>query len=181
MIEHTNIAGLLILTPQKFEDERGYFVESFNQEKFNEAVGTPVVFVQDNESKSSTGVLRGLHFQVPPFDQGKLVRVVKGRVLDVAVDLRKNSPTYGQHLSVELSGDNGKQFWIPPGFAHGFLTLEDETIFAYKCTNYYHPASERSIRFDDPDLAISWNIHNPIISEKDRLANNFATFVSPFN
>lgn len=181
MIEHTNIAGLLILTPRKFEDERGYFVESFNQEKFNEAVGTPVVFVQDNESKSSTGVLRGLHFQVPPFDQGKLVRVVKGRVLDVAVDLRKNSPTYGQHLSVELSGDSGKQFWIPPGFAHGFLTLEDETIFAYKCTNYYHPASERSIRFDDPDLAISWNIHNPIISEKDRLANNFATFVSPFN
>ncbi len=181
IIEQTDIADLLIMTPRKFLDERGYFVESFNQQKFNEAVGKEVVFVQDNESKSTKDVLRGLHFQLPPFEQGKLVRVVKGSVLDVAVDLRKNSPSYGKHVAVELSAENGKQFWIPPGFAHGFLTLEDDTVFAYKCTNYYHPASERALHFNDPDLEIKWNIHNPLISEKDKRANFFAKFVTPFN
>tara|TARA_B100000963_G_C22629781_1_gene674290 strand:+ start:297 stop:863 length:567 start_codon:yes stop_codon:yes gene_type:complete len=164
----TEIEGLVIVEPTIFEDDRGYFYESYNQNEFESSGIFPKVFVQDNQSKSSKGVLRGLHFQKPPFAQGKLVRVLSGAVLDVAIDLRKNSKTYGHHFSIELTGDNHKMFWVPPGFAHGFLTLEDDTIFCYKCTNPYHKQSEVCILWNDPDLNIDWKIDNPIISEKDQ-------------
>jgi dTDP-4-dehydrorhamnose 3,5-epimerase len=165
-ITKTKIPGLLIVKPQVFADSRGYFFESYNKPKFLEA-GIPVDFVQDNESKSQKGVLRGMHFQHPPFTQGKLVRVIKGSVLDVAVDLRIGSPTYGQWDSVVLSEENKLMYWVPEGMAHGFLTLEDDTIFFYKCTNLYNKESEGSIRWNDPDLNIEWGIENPILSEKD--------------
>lgn len=174
------IEGLHIVETKKFHDERGYFFESFNLKKFQEQIGENVEFVQDNISVSAKNVLRGLHFQAPPFAQGKLVSVVKGSALDVAVDLRKNSPTYGAYLSVLLSAENGRQFWIPAGFAHGFLALEDDTMFSYKCTQYYHPQSEQSLRWDDPQLAIEWGIEQPIISAKDAECALFATFVTPF-
>jgi dTDP-4-dehydrorhamnose 3,5-epimerase len=174
------LEGLLVLEPRRFSDERGYFFESFHQAQFESAVGSPVQFVQDNESVSAKNVLRGLHFQRPPHAQGKLVRVVQGRVLDVAVDLRQASPTYGQHQLIELSGENGLQFWIPPGFAHGFLSLEAGTVFSYKCTDYYHPETEGALRWNDQDLNIQWGNTEPIVSGKDAEAGDFAIFASPF-
>ena len=176
---NTKIPDLYIIKPRVFEDERGYFFESYNKETFLR-MGIDQNFVQDNESKSAKGVLRGLHFQKPPFTQGKLVRVMRGSVLDVAVDLRKASPTYGKWASVELTQDNKWMYWVPPGFAHGFVTLEDDTVFFYKCTNVYNKASEGSIRWDDPDLNIDWGIKNPILSEKDKVAPLFKDFDSPF-
>ncbi len=168
---HTDIEGLVIIEPKLFKDQRGYFFESFSQKEFDEKVA-PVHFVQDNESKSSYGVVRGLHFQKPPYEQAKLVRVVKGRVLDVAVDLRKGSPTFGRHVSVELSEDNHLQLFIPRGFAHGFCVLSDEAVFQYKCDNYYAPRSEGALRWDDPDLAIDWKIPSEDVSLSDKDRNN---------
>lgn len=165
----TDIQGPVIIEPHIFTDARGYFFESFSQRDF-EAQVCKTVFVQDNESKSSYGVLRGLHYQKPPYAQSKLVRVVKGAVLDVAVDIRKGSPTFGQHVAVELSEDNHRQFFIPRGFAHGFAVLTDEVIFQYKCDNFYAPQSEGAIAWDDPDLGIDWRIpaDKVILSDKDR-------------
>ncbi len=165
----TEIDGLVIIEPRVFRDQRGYFFEAFSEREFADKVA-PVKFVQDNESRSSYGVVRGLHFQRPPFDQAKLVRVVKGRVLDVAVDMRKGSPTYGRYESVELSEDNHRQLFIPRGFAHGFSVLSDEVIFQYKCDNYYAPQSEGAVIWDDPDLAIDWKIpaQDVLLSDKDR-------------
>lgn len=174
------IDGLLIMEARKFHDERGYFFESFNLQKFQEAVQSPVNFVQDNISVSRKNVLRGMHFQSPPHSQGKLVSVLKGSVLDVVVDLRKDSPAYGQHESVLLSAENGLQFWIPEGFAHGFLALEEDTVFSYKCTRFYHPQSEKSLQWNDPQLNIDWGVENPIISAKDADNELFSIFVSPF-
>ena len=165
----TEIDGVLIIEPRIFEDSRGYFFESFNLREFEEKVGV-IDFVQDNESKSCYGVVRGLHFQRDGHSQAKLVRVVKGKVLDVAVDLRRGSGTYGRHVAVELSEDNHRQFFIPRGFAHGFCVLSDEVIFQYKCDNYYCPSSEGAIAWNDPDLGIDWRIPEDkvILSEKDR-------------
>lgn len=165
----TDIEGLVIIEPRLFRDARGYFFESFSEREFAEKVA-PVKFVQDNESRSSYGVLRGLHFQKPPYAQAKLVRVVKGRVLDVAVDLRKGSPTYGKYVAVELSEDNHLQFFLPRGFAHGFCVLSDEVIFQYKCDNYYAPQSEGAVIWNDPDLGIDWRIpqEDVVLSDKDR-------------
>jgi dTDP-4-dehydrorhamnose 3,5-epimerase len=178
-VVQTKIPDVLIIKPQVFEDQRGYFFESYNKEKFLQQ-GLDQNFVQDNESKSVKGVLRGLHFQAPPFAQGKLVRVMKGAVLDVAVDIRKVSPTYGQWTSVVLTEQNKWMYWVPPGFAHGFVTLADETVFFYKVTNVYHKASEGSIRWNDPDLNINWEIENPVLSSKDQEAPLFKAFKSPF-
>lgn len=168
-IIETNIEGVIIIEPRLFEDERGYFFESFNQKEFQEKV-CKTTFIQDNESKSSYGVIRGLHFQKPPFAQSKLVRVVKGAVLDVAVDIRKGSPTFGQHVAVELTEDNHRQFFIPRGFAHGFSVLSKEVIFQYKCDNFYAPQSEGAIAWDDPDLGIDWqiSIDEILFYEKDK-------------
>lgn len=165
----TDIEGLVVIEPKVFGDSRGYFFESYNSKAFEEAVGD-ITFVQDNESMSSYGVVRGLHYQKPPHAQAKLVRVVKGKVLDVAVDLRKDSPTFGRHVAVELSEENHRQLFIPRGFAHGFSVLSDEAVFQYKCDNYYAPHSEGAIAWDDPDLAIDWRIpaEMAILSEKDR-------------
>ena len=165
----TDIEGVVIIEPRIFRDDRGYFFESFSQRDFQEKVCN-TVFVQDNESKSSYGVLRGLHFQKPPYAQSKLVRVIKGAVLDVAVDIRKGSPTFGQHVAVELTEDNHRQFFIPRGFAHGFSVLTDEVIFQYKCDNFYAPQSEGAPAWDDPDLGIDWRqpAEKVILSEKDR-------------
>ena len=179
-IIETKIPDLVIIKPAVFKDDRGYFFESYNKEKFL-SKGIDQNFVQDNESKSMKGVLRGLHFQKRPYSQGKLVRVMKGAVLDVAVDIRKNSPTYGQWESIVLSDDNKFMYWIPPGFAHGFVTLEDNTVFFYKCTNVYNKESEGSLLWNDPTLNINWgDITDPILSEKDREAPLFKDFVSPF-
>lgn len=168
---NTDIQGVVIIEPKVFGDHRGYFFESFSEKDFAEAVGE-VKFVQDNESKSSYGVLRGLHFQKPPHAQAKLVRVVKGRVLDVAVDLRKGSPTFGKHVAVELTEENHRQLFIPRGFAHGFAVLSDEAVFQYKCDNYYAPQSEGSVLWNDPDIGIEWGIpsEDVMLSEKDRNA-----------
>ncbi|MBO5815122.1 MAG: dTDP-4-dehydrorhamnose 3,5-epimerase [Bacteroidales bacterium] len=168
-VVRTDIEGLVIIEPRLFQDQRGYFFESFSEREFASKVA-PVEFVQDNESKSTYGVLRGLHFQKPPYAQAKLVRVVKGRVMDVAVDLRKGSPTYGMHAAVELSEDNHRQLFIPRGFAHGFCVLSEEVIFQYKCDNYYAPESEGAIRWDDSDLGIEWGIpaEDVVLSDKDR-------------
>ena len=174
------ISGLLIFQPRVFNDDRGYFFESFNQEKFNQLIGLNINFCQDNESLSNKNVLRGLHFQKPPFAQGKLVRVISGKVLDVAVDIRKSSETYGKYQMVELSAENKKMFWIPPGFAHGFLVLEENTVFSYKCSNYYSPESEGTIKWNDKDLKIEWPISNPNVSEKDNVGEDFVNFVSLF-
>lgn len=165
----TAIEGVFILEPRLFKDARGYFFESFNQREFDEKVGR-TVFVQDNESKSSYGVVRGLHIQKPPYTQSKLVRVVKGAVLDVAVDVRKGSPTFGHHVSVELTEDNHRQFFIPKGFLHGFSVLSEEVVFQYKCDDFYAPASEGAVAWDDPDLGIDWRIpaDKVILSEKDK-------------
>lgn len=164
----TAIDGVVIIEPKVFGDHRGYFFESFSESRFNEVV-RETRFVQDNESKSRYGVLRGLHFQKPPYAQSKLVRVVKGAVLDVAVDIRKGSPTFGQHVAVELTEGNHRQFFVPRGFAHGFVVLTDEVIFQYKCDNYYAPEYEGAIAWDDPDLGIDWKIpaEDVILSAKD--------------
>ena len=175
----TFIKGLVVIEPRTIEDERGYFFESHNAQKFKEN-GLSLDFVQDNQSLSQKNVLRGLHFQNPPFQQGKLVRVIKGAVIDVAVDIRKNSKTYGQHFSIELTEQNKKIFWIPPGFAHGFVSLEEDTIFHYKCTGLYNKASEDSLIWNDPDLDIDWGVKNPIVSEKDQKSNFFKNFNSQF-
>lgn len=169
----------MIIEPNIFEDDRGYFYESYNRDEFYNK-GIEDVFVQDNQSLSQKNVLRGLHFQKPPFSQAKLIRVVQGSVLDVAVDLRKNSKTYGQHFATELSADNKRSFYIPEGFAHGFLTLEDNTIFSYKCSNFYNSASEDAILWNDKDLNINWGIDNPILSEKDKQAQFFNQYVTLF-
>lgn len=173
------IQGLLIIEPQVFKDERGYFYESYNIDKFKDA-GIHENFIQDNQSLSQKGAIRGLHFQAAPFEQVKLVRVVQGAVFDVVVDIRKNSATYGQHFDIELTGENMLMFYIPAGFAHGFETLADNTIFQYKCTNLYNKASEGGILWNDPDLNIKWQTNTPIISTKDQELPTFSTFVSPF-
>lgn len=165
----TDIEGVVIIEPRIFNDERGYFFESFSERDFCKEV-REVRFVQDNESKSQYGVLRGLHFQKPPYCQSKLVRVIKGAVLDVAVDIRKGSPTFGKYVAVELTEDNHRQFFVPRGFAHGFAVLTPEVIFQYKCDNFYAPQSEGAIAWDDPDLGIEWGIPDDkvIMSEKDK-------------
>ncbi len=172
-ITTTPIAGLLVITPKVFRDDRGYFLETFNIKKLEEA-GINTSFVQDNESKSTQGVIRGLHYQLNPYAQGKLVRAIEGTVYDVAVDLRKDSPTFGQWYGVELSGENKKQFYIPRGFAHGFSVLSETAVFAYKCDAYYHPEAERGIRFDDQELNIDWkvDVQKAVVSAKDE-ANVF--------
>jgi len=178
IIETTSLKDLLLLTPQVYNDDRGYFMESYNKMRIGKMIKND--FVQDNESLSRKNVLRGLHLQLPPHAQAKLIRVIKGSILDVAVDLRKNSDTFGQHFKHVLSGENKKQLYIPEGFAHGFLTLEDDTLINYKCSNYYHAESESSIVWNDPDLNIDWGIQNPILAEKDRYAEKFITFENPF-
>lgn len=181
-IIQTPIKDLLVIEPKVWKDARGYFYESYNAKAF-EAAGIHAVFVQDNQSFSQKGTLRGLHAQAPPFAQGKLVRVIQGSVLDVAVDIRKDSATYGQHFSIELSGENHKQLWMPPGFLHGFLTLENNTIFTYKVTNYYDKHSEIGIMWNDPTLNVNWgNIERGeiILSDKDLLLSDFKSLESPF-
>ena len=178
-VDETPIEGLLIIQPDVYFDERGYFLETYNKEKWKE-LGINFDFLQDNQSQSSKGVLRGLHFQNPPYAQGKLVSVIAGAVIDIAVDLRRKSKTYGSYFALELSEQNKTIFWIPPGFAHGFVSLQDNTIFSYKCTQVYNKHSEASIRWDDPDLAIDLKIQNPIISEKDRNAPFFKEYISMF-
>lgn len=169
-IINTSITGVIIIEPRLFSDERGYFFESFNQKEFEKKV-CKTVFVQDNESKSSYGVIRGLHYQKPPFAQSKLVRVIKGAVLDVAVDIRKGSPTFGHHVAVELTEDNHRQFFIPRGFAHGFSVLSEDVVFQYKCDNFYAPQYEGAIAWNDPDLGIDWRIpvEKVVLSEKDKV------------
>lgn len=176
----TDIEGLLVLEPSVFTDHRGYFFEPWNAQRFAEVSGVNVDFVQDNESRSSKGVLRGLHFQEPPHGQAKLLRVISGSILDVAVDLRTDSPTYGKHMVVSLSGTNKRQFYIPEGFAHGFLSQEDDTVVAYKCSGYYHQPSERSLRWNDSDLAIPWGMDTPLLSDKDAEAPLLVDYISPF-
>ncbi|MDZ5456543.1 dTDP-4-dehydrorhamnose 3,5-epimerase [Azohydromonas lata] len=168
----TALEGVLILEPKVFGDERGFFMESFNQRAFDEAVGHHVDFVQDNHSRSSRGVLRGLHFQLPPHAQGKLVRVTQGSVFDVAVDMRKSSPTFGRWVGVELTGTNHRQFWIPPGFAHGFVVTSDSADFLYKTTDYYAPQAEGALRWDDPTVGVQWPLQDltPLLSPKDAQA-----------
>ena len=175
----THINGLFVIKPRVFNDDRGYFFESYRSDLLD-FIGTHKTFVQVNESMSQKGVLRGLHFQNPPFAQAKMVRVVSGAVLDVAVDIRKGSKTFGQHAKVELSGDNKTMLFIPEGFAHGFLTLADNTIFQYKCSSYYNKEAEGSIFWNDPDLNIDWGISSPIVSEKDMKATLFSDFNSNF-
>ena len=175
----TSIEGLLIIKPNIFGDNRGSFFESWSKEAYQN-IGLDMDFVQDNQSLSQKGVLRGLHFQNPPYAQGKLVRVIKGAVLDVALDIRKDSPNYGEHFSIELSEENKTIVWIPPGFAHGFITLKDDTIFTYKCTGIYNAASEGSLLWNDTDLNIDWRINEPLVSDKDLLAGGFKNFESQF-
>lgn len=183
----TNIEGVLIFEPKVFNDARGYFFESFSQREFDEKVapilGHTIRFVQDNESMSSYGVMRGLHFQRPPFTQSKLVRCVKGAVLDVAVDIRKGSPTFGQHVAVELTGDNRRQFFISKGFAHGFAVLSETAVFQYKCDEFYHPEADGGISIMDQSLGINWKIptDQALLSEKDTKHKMLVNFNSPFN
>lgn len=178
----TDISGVLIIEPKVFGDDRGYFMESFNAREFAEKTGIDITFVQDNESKSRFGVLRGLHFQLPPFTQSKLVRVVKGKVIDVAVDIRKGSPTYGKYVACEMTEENKRQFFVPKGFAHGFCVLSEEAIFQYKCDEFYHPEAEGAIAWNDPDIAIQWPVEaeNVVLSEKDKHHPNLKDFDTPF-
>lgn len=177
--EKTKIEGVLIIKPDVFKDERGYFMESYSERKWK-AAGLEYTFVQDNESMSAKGVLRGLHFQKPPFAQDKIVRVIQGAVMDVAVDLRKGSPTYGQHVCVELTEENKWQFLLPAGMAHGFVTRQDNTVFAYKVTAPYAPETEGCILWNDPDLGIDWKCEHPLLSAKDQKGVSFKDFDSPF-
>ena len=178
IVTETNLAGCFIIEPIVFNDERGFFYESFHKTKFVEKTGLDIEFVQDNQSRSQKGALRGLHFQENEFAQAKLVRVVKGKVLDVVVDLRKESQTFGKSFSIILSGENNKQLFVPRGFAHGFYVLENETIFNYKCDNYYHKEAEKGIRYNDSDLAIDWSLKDEkvILLEKDRQLMTFKQF-----
>jgi dTDP-4-dehydrorhamnose 3,5-epimerase len=178
----TTIPDVLVIEPKVFGDDRGFFYESFNQHAFNEATGLDIQFVQDNHSRSTKGVLRGLHYQLPPFAQGKLVRCTRGAVWDVAVDIRKSSPTFGKWTGVELTEDNHKQFWIPPGFAHGFIVLTDSADFLYKTTAYYAPTHDRCIAWDDPSLGVEWPITGavPQLSAKD-LAGKLLSLADTFN
>lgn len=178
----TDIEGVVVIEPKVFDDARGYFFESYSKRRFDEAV-RPVEFVQDNESMSTRGVIRGLHFQRPPFSQSKLVRCVRGAVLDVVVDIRRGSPTYGSHVAVELTGENRRQLFVPRGFAHGFAVLSDEAVFQYKCDNYYHPESEGGISIADRSLGIDWRIDpaEAILSEKDLRNPMLRDFESPFD
>lgn len=178
-ITKTDIEGLLILQPKIWRDERGYFFESFREDVFKK-LNLDLNFVQDNQSLSQRGTIRGLHFQKAPHEQGKLVRVLQGKVLDVALDIRKNSATYGKYFAIELSAENQTQFFIPPGFAHGFSTLEDNTIFCYKCTNYYDKASEGGVLYNDPALGIDWKVEGLFVSDKDKELPVLKDFVSPF-
>jgi len=175
----TKLKGCFIIEPQVFKDNRGYFFESFNQDSFNELIGEVIDFVQDNESFSSKGVLRGLHFQKGGYAQAKLVRVVKGKVLDVVVDMRKNSPTFSKHFSIELSEENKTQLFVPRGFAHGFIVLSDTAIFSYKCDNFYNKTSEQGFRYDDPSLGIDWKLptNEFIVSEKDLVLPTFLNII----
>lgn len=184
----TKIEGLYVIEPKVFKDARGYFFESFSQRDFDEQIaipliGKPLIFVQDNESMSSYGVMRGLHFQRPPFTQSKIVRCVKGAVLDVAVDIRKGSPTYGQHVAVELTADNHRQFFISRGFAHGFAVLSETAVFQYKCDEFYHPEADDGISIQDESLGIDWNIptEKALLSEKDTKHVVLKDFDSPFS
>ena len=182
-VKETSIPGVLIIEPKVFGDERGYFLESFNAREFAEKTGIEVNFVQDNESKSRYGVLRGMHFQSPPYTQSKLVRVVKGIVLDVVVDIRKGSPTYGKYEMCELTEENHRQFFVPKGMAHGFVVLSEEAIFQYKCDEFYHPETEGAIAWNDPDLNIQWPVmmEDVVLSEKDKHHPCLKDFESPFN
>lgn len=171
--------GVLLIKPKVHQDHRGHFFESFRQDALEE-MGVTVNFIQDNQSLSNAGILRGLHFQAPPHAQGKLVRVIKGAVRDVVVDIRRDSASYGQFASFELTEENFHALYVPPGFAHGFLTLRDQTIFTYKCTDYYHPETEGGILWNSPELNIPWNIDAPILSEKDTKLPKFNDFNSPF-
>lgn len=181
-VSTTDIPGIYIIEPRVFGDHRGYFFESFSKRDFEKATGLNVDFVQDNESKSTRGVVRGLHFQRPPFSQAKLVRCVRGCVLDVAVDLRKDSPTFGRHVAIELSAENHRQLFIPKGFAHGFSVLSDEAVFLYKCDEYYAPEADGGISLLDPTLGIDWKIDldHAVLSEKDLHHPLLADFKSPF-
>ena len=179
-INTTNIDGVYLIKPRIFKDDRGVFFESFNEQIFKKKIDSKLNFVQDNQSLSYKGVLRGLHFQNPPHAQAKLVSVVKGCVIDVVVDLRKDSVTYGKYILEELSEYNNHQLFVPKGMAHGFLTLEDNTIFSYKCSGFYHKESEDSLLWNDSTLNIKWPHSNPILSEKDKNAKKFSSFVSPF-
>lgn len=181
--ESLEISDVIKITPRVFADDRGEFMETFKQSAFNEEVGKKVVFVQDNQSLSLTkGTVRGLHFQSPPFAQGKLVRCVKGAIVDVAVDVRKGSSTFGQYVSARLTASNHEQLWVPEGFLHGFSTLEPDTIVQYKCTNYYSPEADGNVFWNDPDLDIDWGINpdDAVLSAKDVKAPLFAAFTSPF-
>lgn len=178
-VQETSIPGVVIIKPRVFEDARGYFFESFSQREFNEKV-RPITFVQDNESKSSYGVVRGLHYQKPPYTQSKLVRCVRGKVLDVAVDIRFGSPTFGRHVAVELSEDNHVQFFIPKGFAHGFAVLSEAAVFQYKCDEFYHPEADSGIQLLDEELGIDWQIpwEKAIMSDKDKVRERLSHLVS---
>ena len=173
------LPNLLLIEPKVFEDHRGHFFESYREDAF-EAFGLDVEFVQDNQSLSHTGILRGLHFQREPYAQGKFVRVITGAVLDVALDIRKDSPTYGEFVAEKLTASNKRMLYIPPGFAHGFVTLEDNTIFTYKCTNYYNPSAEGGVLWNSPSLNIPWGVENPTLSAKDIELPDFSVFESPF-
>jgi dTDP-4-dehydrorhamnose 3,5-epimerase len=172
-LTHLNIPDVLLIEPQVFGDDRGFFFESFNQKKFEEAVGRKINFVQDNHSKSVKGVLRGLHYQIPPKAQGKLVRVIQGEVFDVALDIRKSSPTFGKWVGEVISAENKKQIWIPEGFAHGFVAISETAEFLYKTTEFYYKEHERAIRWNDQDIAIQWPMKNVSLSEKDEVAQSF--------
>ena len=180
IIHNSSIDGVFIIEPTVFKDSRGYFFESFNSKYFKEKTNIDINFVQDNQSCSQKNVLRGLHFQKPPHDQGKLVSVIKGSVLDVAVDIRKKSPTYGKHFKAILSDKNHHMMYLPSGMAHGFLTLENDTIFSYKCTNYYNKESEGCILWNDHNLNIDWLTNDVILSEKDKKGEKFSSFVTNF-
>ncbi|MFT3885979.1 MAG: dTDP-4-dehydrorhamnose 3,5-epimerase [Flavobacteriales bacterium] len=174
-VERTPLEGLLIIRPRIFRDPRGYFFEPFNARDFAAATGLGITFVQDNESRSDAGVLRGLHLQLPPHAQAKLVRVVAGAVLDVCVDIRPDSPTFGRHWSVRLDAEQKNMLFIPTGFAHGFVALKNGTILTYKCSDHYAPSLERTIRWDDPDLGIEWGVRSPIVSDRDRQGIPFSS------
>lgn len=178
----TNIEGVFIIEPKVFGDARGYFFESYSAREFKEKTGLDITFVQDNESKSRYGVLRGLHFQLPPYSQSKLVRCVKGKVLDVAVDIRKGSPTYGKYTMCELTEENHRQFFVPKGMAHGFCVLSEEAVFQYKCDEFYHPEAEGAIAWNDPEISIDWPVKEDdvLLSEKDKHHPCLKDFDSPF-
>lgn len=181
--EFFDIDGLCLVTPRKFGDDRGYFMETFQDKLFNDAIGETISFVQDNQSLSTlAGTVRGLHFQAPPYGQGKLVRCISGSITDVAVDVRQNSTTYGKSITALLSAENAKQLWVPEGFLHGFVTLEENTEVVYKVTNYYDKSSDGNVQWNDPDLAIDWGIsqNSASLSEKDKAAPAFKSFKSPF-